>query len=249
MRKRSNTALMSLNHQLDEANKVKLRFFGILSHDLRSPIANLVNYLYLLKNDPDLLPAGEQAAHQQQIGQSTEDLLQTLETMLLWSKEQMENFRPDIKMVPVSQLFDYLQKFFSQAAQVNIRFNDPGTLEVSTDENYLKVIMQNLTSNAIKAISNTPDGLIEWKAGKEDGKIILSITDNGPGINAAQTKALFEEDRSVNAKTGFGFHLIRDLARAIRFQISLEPGAVKGTTFVLSSSPIPFTANPGRSSV
>jgi signal transduction histidine kinase len=234
MRKRSNTTLLRLNTQLDEANKTKLKFFGILSHDLRSPIANLVNYLFLLKNDPELLPADEQAAHQQQIGQSTEDLLQTLETMLLWSKEQMENFRPDIKIVPVSELFDYLQKFFSHTAQVNIRFKDPGTLEVSTDENYLKVIMQNLTSNAISAVRNTTDGLIEWKARKEDGRTILSITDNGPGINAEQAKALFEEGISLNAKTGFGFHLIRDLARAIRFQISIEPAPTTGATFVLS---------------
>ena len=46
---------MVLNNQLDEANKVKAKFFGILSHDLRSPVANLIHFLHLQKNDPDLL--------------------------------------------------------------------------------------------------------------------------------------------------------------------------------------------------
>ena len=234
-RKRSNTTLMVLNDQLDGANKVKAKFFGILSHDLRSPIANLVNYLHLLKNDPDLLSGDDQATYRQQIGQSAEALLETMETMLFWSKEQMENFKPKIRTVSVSELFDYLQKFFPQTPRVDLRFYDAGSLEVSADENYLKVIMQNLTSNAIKALGNTPDGLIEWKARKEAGQIILSITDNGPGISAEQLSTLYQESSGFNAGTGFGFHLIRDLARAIHFQISVEPAPGRGTTFFLSS--------------
>jgi signal transduction histidine kinase len=235
MRKKSNTTLMVLNNQLDEANKVKAKFFGILSHDLRSPISSLINFLYLLKNEPELISANERATYQQQIGQSTEELLQTMETMLVWSKEQMDHFKPDIKILPVNDLFDYLQKFFAQTSQVKISFNDPEGLEVSADENYLKVIMQNLTSNAIKALRNDPAGTITWKARKDGLKTILSITDNGPGINAEQIKALYHEESAVNAKTGFGFHLIRDLAKAIQYHITIESRPGMGTTFILSS--------------
>jgi signal transduction histidine kinase len=235
MRKKSNTTLMILNNQLDEANKVKARFFGILSHDLRSPISSLINFLHLLKNEPEQLSSGDRASYQQKIGQSTEELLQTMETMLLWSKEQMDNFKPNIKMVPVADLFDYIQKFFAHTTQVQISFNDPESLEVSADENYLKVIMQNLTSNAIKALKNNPTGTVIWKAGKDGRKTILSITDNGPGLNAEQVKVLYHEESAVNAKTGFGFHLIRDLAKAIQYHISIESRPGMGTTFVLSS--------------
>lgn len=235
MRKKSNTTLMVLNNQLDEANKVKTKFFGILSHDLRSPIASLINFLHLLKNEPELLTESEKAAHRQQIGHSAEELLQSMETMLLWSKEQMEHFKPDIRIVPVSELFDYLQKFFPQTTQIDIRFDNPDALVVSGDENYLKVIMQNLTSNAIKALKSEADGLIEWKARTEGSKTILSITDNGPGINEEQVKSLYYEGSGFNAKTGFGLHLIRDLAKAIQYHISVESKPGFGTTFVLSS--------------
>ncbi|RYD81764.1 MAG: tetratricopeptide repeat protein, partial [Sphingobacteriales bacterium] len=44
-RKKTNSTLLVLNNELDEANKVKARFFGIISHDLRSPIANLIAFL------------------------------------------------------------------------------------------------------------------------------------------------------------------------------------------------------------
>jgi signal transduction histidine kinase len=235
LRKKSNTTLMVLNNQLDEANKVKAKFFGILSHDLRSPISSLISFLHLLKNEPELLSANERDSYRQQIGQSTQELLQTMETMLIWSKEQMDNFKPVIKIVQVADLFDYLQKFFAQTTRVQISFSDPGELIVSADENYLNVIMQNLTSNAIKALRNNPNGTIAWKAHKEGIKTILSVTDNGPGIQADQIKALYHEESGVNAKTGFGFHLIRDLAKAIQYRISIESKPGMGTTFVLSS--------------
>ena len=235
-RKKTNTTLMVLNTQLDEANKIKAKFFGILSHDLRGPIANLINFLHLLGNEPDAMGAEEKAAYQQQISQSVHDLLQTMETMLLWSKEQMANFKPRIEMVPISELFGYLQKFFSPSTQVNMRFINVDNLEVAADENYLKVIMQNLTANAIKALDNRAEGSIEWKAVKEKGETILSITDNGPGINEEQAKALYQEGSSFNAKTGFGHHLIRDLAKAIRYRISVESAPGEGTRFVLSAA-------------
>jgi signal transduction histidine kinase len=117
-----------------------------------------------------------------------------------------------------------------------MHFNNPESLEVPADENYLKVIMQNLTSNAIKALSNNPGGIIEWKASKEKGQTILSITDNGPGINEEQAKSLYQEGSTFNAKTGFGHHLIRDLAKAIQYRISVESRPGMGTTFVLSAA-------------
>ena len=233
-RKKTNTTLMVLNNQLDEANKVKARFFGILSHDLRSPIVNLVHFLQLQKDSPDLLSEDQQTIHRQNISNSAEDLLNTMEAMLLWSKEQMENFKPNIKNIAVDDLFAHIRKFFGQTAQINFTFNYVPGLMVSADENYLRTIMQNLTSNAVRALKNTPQATIEWEAKKEDNTTILSITDNGPGIGQEQAKALFEDSIVNNEKTGFGFHLIRDLAKAIHYRITVQSEQGRGTTFTLS---------------
>jgi len=234
-RKKVNTTLMVLNNQLDEANKVKARFFGILSHDLRGPIVNLVHFLHLQKDDPDLLSETQQVVHRQKISDSAEDLLNNMEAMLLWSKEQMGNFRPDIKNIAVDDLFGYIQKFFGQTPHVTITFDHTPGLLVSADENYLRTIMQNLTSNAIKALEKTPNATIEWSAKKEADKTILSITDNGPGIEAEEAKTLFDEQSTHNGKHGLGFHLVRDLAKAINYKIAVKSDFKKGTTFILSS--------------
>lgn len=235
-RKKTNAALLHLNTELEEANKVKARLFGILSHDLRSPIANLVSFLHLQKESPGLFTAEQLNANQKRISNSAESLLESMEAMLFWSKEQMENFRPQIKSIPVSDLFDYIENFFSQTEQVVIKYNFEKGLTVTADQNYLQVIMQNLTSNAIKALKDRSGAIIEWNAVKQGENTLLSITDNGPGISEDNVKTLLGEgdNITINAKTGFGLHLVKDLAKAMNYRISIHAQPESGTTFTLS---------------
>lgn len=234
-RKKTNTTLLQLNNELDEANKVKARFFAIISHDFRGPVSRLVHFLHLQKEDAGIWTAEQAAAHEKKITASAESLLENMEAMLTWSKGQMDNFKPTIVPVKVNDLFGYLQKFFAGTDHINLSFANAGDMSVQTDENYLQTIMHNLTSNAIKALHNTPNASIVWNAKQEGGKTILSITDNGPGVNEEQVKALYEDAVVPNAKTGLGLHLIRDLAKAIRCSIEVQSQPGTGTTFRLSA--------------
>jgi signal transduction histidine kinase/tetratricopeptide (TPR) repeat protein len=233
IRQKNNTRLMVLNDQLDEANKIKARFFSILSHDLRRPIVNLVHFLELQKDDPAVFNEQERQMHRQQIGDSAASLLNTMEAMLLWSKEQMKRFKPEIKPVPVAELFDHIRSFFGDEDRVKIDFVAEPQLVIMTDDNYLRTIMQNLTSNAVHSVQHQENARIEWKAVKQGEKIILSISDNGPGISPERAKALFDDSKVVNKKTGLGLYLIRDLARAIQVEVTVESELGKGSTFVL----------------
>lgn len=232
-RQKTNTTLLKLNTELDEANKVKARFFAIISHDLRSPIASLVNFLHLQKEAPDLLSHEQIAEHQQKITDSAESLLETMETLLLWSKEQMASFKPKIRQVAVQDLFEQLQKSLPANESVEVLFSNPENLMLATDENYLQTIMYNLTSNAAKALKHTSNARVEWKAFRENNQTVLSITDNGPGIQDSATDVLSKETVVTNSKTGLGLHLVRDLAKAIQCTITIQSQPDLGTTFYL----------------
>ncbi len=235
LRKKTNIALSQLNHELDEANKVKARFFGILSHDLRSPVANLINFLQLQKRQPGLLTEEQKNDREEKISHSAENLLEIMEGMLLWSKGQMEHFTPAISAVPVQQLFDYIRKYYSSNNQVQFHFEGPAGMLIHTDENYLQTIMQNLTANAVKVLQQNPDAAIWWKAWKENDKTFLSITDNGPGIPPELAKTLFEDTAVSGSRHGLGLHIIRDLSKAIRCDIRVQPADHNtGTCFLLS---------------
>jgi signal transduction histidine kinase len=233
IRKKTNTTLLHLNSELDEANKIKAKFFAILSHDLRSPVANLISFLHLQKEAPELMTEEIKARNQQKISASAEGLLENMESMLLWSKGQMENFKPQVKRIAINEVYDYLQRFFASTDTVKISFENKDNLNVSTDEDYLKTIMQNLTNNAIKALKTSPNGTIHWKAEQQNGQIILSITDNGSGISEQQIASLYDEDAIIGSKSGLGLYLIRDLAKAIACKISVKSSLGLGSEFQL----------------
>lgn len=197
-------------------------------------MANLINFLQLQKRNPGILSEQQITDRENKISNSAASLLETMEGMLLWSKGQMENFKPEENLVPVSNLFVYLKRFFADISNISLNFSDKEAVVVTTDENYLQTIMQNLTANAIKALQQTPNATITWKAWKENDKTFLSVTDNGPGISNEQAKALFDETNITGTRHGLGLHIIRDLAKAIQCNISIAAENKPGTTFVLA---------------
>ena len=145
----------------------------------------------------------------------------------------MDNFRPEVNVISVTDLFAYLQKFFSGNSTIRFSFITDEQLTVYSDENYLQTIMQNLTANAVKALQQTPDAAIEWMAWKENDKTYFSIADNGPGISAEQAKTLFSETNVTGARHGLGLHIIKDLAKAISCSIAVQSDN-NGSRFTLS---------------
>lgn len=229
-RKKTNQKLEGLNLELDLANKSKVRFLNILNHDLRSPMANLISFLHLQENHPELLDEESEKRLKQKTTEGAENLLSSMEDLLLWSKSQMENFEPQPKKVAVDSLFSDNAKHFFSVGNIAITYNNPQNIELYTDENYLKTILRNLTGNAIKALEKTENPKIEWNAYTKDNKIILSISDNGPGGSKEQFKALYDETAITGISSGLGLHLIRDLAKTIKAEIYIDTNLKSGMT-------------------
>lgn len=112
-RKKTNEKLQLLNIELDEANKTKTRFFSILNHDLRGPVANLVNFLQLQKENPELLDEESTKRMQDKTMSGAENLLNSMEDILQWSKSQMQNYKPQPEVILVSNLFEDVKNHFS----------------------------------------------------------------------------------------------------------------------------------------
>jgi K+-sensing histidine kinase KdpD len=68
---------------------------------------------------------------------------------------------------------------------------------------------------------------------QENSQIILAVLDNGPGATEQQLHALYSEDEVSGGKSGLGFYLIRDLAKAISCKISVKTNASTGMEFQL----------------
>lgn len=232
-RRKTNTVLLTLNQELDESNKIKARFVGILNHDLRVPVANLIQFLHLKKDVPEAVSDEINEKYEEKTIAAAENLLISMEDMLLWSKSQMDNFQPSFKNVSVASIFSDIGNHFSDVEKVSISFENPKDILLHTDADYLKTIMRNLTANAIKALEKTKNATIIWTIKEEKGNILLAITDNGPGGATEKFSALYDETEMGSIKTGLGLHLIRDLAKAIHCEILLLSKVEKGTRITL----------------
>lgn len=232
LRKKTNTTLVKLNAELDNANKVKAKFFAILSHDFRAPVANLINFLHLQKNEPGLLSAEQLFRNQQKITSSAEALLENMESMLLWSKSQMENFKPVKNKVSTQDLFAQLHKSFAAVESVEVSYPKIDNVFLNTDENYLFTIMHNLTSNAIAVLKNKPGAIIKWNVKGDKDVVLFSIEDNGPGLPPEVEDIFKNNSTQLGSKNGLGFHIIKDMSKAIDCIIRFETSN-NGTIFTL----------------
>ena len=232
-RKKSNQKLQKLNEELDEANKTKAKFFAILSHDLRSPVSNLINFLHLQKEAPELLSPEIKQRNELKISDAAENLLENMESMLLWSKSQMMNFEPKFKPVFVADLFDFLEKNSKNETNIEFKFENYSNLVLNTDEDYLKTILQNLNQNAIKAFKNRPSGKINWNAENNDNKIVISILDNAGGMPAEAIHNLTNGTGDLGGRSGFGLILVRDFSQKIGCEIQVKVVENESTEIIL----------------
>ncbi|GEM_PF-1690100 len=232
-RKQANDKLAKANEELEKANEMKALFFGILNHDLRKPVAGLINYLQLKKAAPEMINPEDAVKFEQKTMDMTQSLLENMEDLLFWCKDQMQSFTPEFVTVNVSDLFSSMQDFFRYEQECLIDFEMPvKKLEIKTDLNYLKTIMRNLTSNACKSVMNIKDGKIEWSAKQDQQTIVLMIRDNGSGITDEKMNIL--KGKTVhNAKDGLGLQIVRDLSKTIHCEIEVESLPGQGSTFFL----------------
>ena len=85
----------------------------------------------------------------------------------------------------------------------------------------------------VTQLKNYAEG--KWVTAKKEGEnMVLSIADNGPGLAPEQEKVLYEESVTDNDRDGFGLHIIRDLAKAIRCRVDVRTEPGKGTIFSLT---------------
>lgn len=102
--------------------------------------------------------------------------------------------------------------------------------------NYFQQILMNLYSNAKDALRDTEDAHISIRCSTENGKVIVEVSDNGPGIPANIIDKIFDfrfTTKSVGKGTGFGLHLAQEFITKMNGKVTVRSTEGKGATFVL----------------
>lgn len=234
-KKASNRELNQLNTKLAEANNSKVKLLSIISHDLRSPVSSLFNFLQLQKINSGKLTKEDRSAMDQKIGQSAENLLEAMEDILIWSKSQMEHFTPLRELVDVEELFDeiiHLNEPFAAGKNIELKKELNNSFSFYTDPNFIKIILRNLVSNAIKF---TPaHGRVTLSSEKQNNVIDLRVKDTGQGIAPADLATVFEWNSIRSDSSGLGLKLAREFTEKLGGTISVTSQKDQGTEFIVS---------------
>ncbi len=229
-------ALEKRNNELMVSNDQKSRLFSIISHDLRSPLSGIQNSMRLLK-----MNALDKAESDKIFSLLDQDLTLTmgmLENLLSWSIMQIQGCSIKPEMLNVrNTLQETLQLVESYASNKNIQVecNIDHEMHVNADSESLKLIVRNLTMNAVKF--SHPDSIISLLGSHEVEYTEIRIADNGKGMSADQVDNLFEGDAVPSLGTnneygtGLGLKLCKAYIEKHDGHILCESSEGEGTVF------------------
>ena len=219
----------------EEANKAKLQFFTNISHELRTPltlIADPVNYII---HDDNL--NSQQRSMLQIVQRNVLVLTQLVSEILDFRKVQNGKMELRLSDFNLAESMKQWIKLFSASAQkkhITISMDAPDTIMLRADQDKIERICYNLLSNALKYTSE--GGEISLMAKEEDGRVMISVADNGCGISSDELPYIF--DRFYQAKnagrgTGIGLAIVKAFTELHHGEVSATSIEGKGSTFTI----------------
>lgn len=232
-----------LRQTAEEANRLKDEFLAIMSHELRNPLNVILGYAELLlrmeeiKGSPNLHRMAD-AVKRNAVAQSK--LIRDLLDLSRLRSGKLELNRETVS--PVASIENAIEtvRIDADSKDIEITVSAPDEmLFVQADPVRLEQIIWNLLNNSVKF---TPrGGRIEVCMNEEDDEIVLTVSDNGQGIDASFLPHIFEIFRQADSRTnrsqagmGIGLAVVQQLVELHGGSVNaFSAGTGKGATFTI----------------
>lgn len=212
--------------ELLQTNEMKTKLFAILSHDLRSPLARLLNKLELM-NAPNSLRF------------ELNNVQLILDNLLRWSSEQINKRLFNLRTVSLRDIiYSTIAQCKPEAKEKHITvLQQVPDIKVHANENEVLLVLRNLLSNAIKFTQN--EGFIwisiEPYAGRNKDMVSVIIKDNGIGIHKRELIKILNFPTSKPGTrgepgTGIGLSICNRIIQKLGGELIIESKLNKGTT-------------------
>jgi len=204
-----NSSLSARAEDLEIANRDLEGFSYTVSHDLRAPLTNINGYCQVI-----LELFGQKLDEQCRefinvIYSETVNMNQLIKTLLEFSRvTRTEMTQAEVDLSQMASVIAAGQQL--REPERRMRFDIAQGITAQGDADLLRVVLENLISNACKYSGNEDQALIEFATCQSDGERVYLVRDNGAGFDMAQAGKLFtpfqrlHTDREFN---GFGIGL------------------------------------------
>jgi PAS domain S-box-containing protein len=220
-----------------EADQIRDRFLGILSHELRTPITSIYGGTQLLLGRGARLDPETRNELLVSVAGEAERLQRMIENLVAMAHIERGGDFGGSRPVLIDRIIKQLvERERALSPEVTITFTLNGPVQmVAADEEYLAQIMRNLLSNAAKY--SGPGARIEVSLEDGEGEVIVRVRDDGPGITEDDGDRLFGlyYRSAQNAKTapgaGIGLFVCRELVATMGGRIWAKALPGKGAEF------------------
>jgi signal transduction histidine kinase len=226
---------------LKQAYQVQKDFLANVAHELKTPLTSIEGFSEALIEN---VASSEESRKKSLriINQEAKRLSKLVKDILLASTLEAGKLKLELTEVDMGSFLRKLgEKYKSMAREKNISFKvtEKGTGSILTDGDRLEQVLTNLLDNAFK---HTQVGQsIELKSFKEKGKIVIQLSDSGPGIPPEDLPRIFdrfylvEKSRSRQAGgTGLGLAISKEIVEALGGKIEVASQLGRGTTFTIT---------------
>jgi PAS domain S-box-containing protein len=227
----------------ETANVAKSEFLTAMSHELRTPLNAIAGYTDLLTLGLGGPVTSQQLDYLERIRRSQQHLMGIIADLLNFSRIEAGQISYDIAPILVSKVFDSVMALVepqAMARSVSLkRESEEPDLTVMGDRSKVDQILLNLLSNAIKFTN--AGGTIRVSTDFTDDTASIFVADTGRGIPANKLEVIFEPfvqlGRSLSSAhegTGLGLSISRDLARAMKGDLTASSVEGVGSMFTLT---------------
>ncbi|HEY8930556.1 MAG TPA: HAMP domain-containing sensor histidine kinase [Mucilaginibacter sp.] len=225
---------------LHQLNRTKDQLFSVISHDLRSPFAAILQTMDNM--GPDELSPAEQKEVLNGFYQQLSLVTIMVNNLLAWAVSQQSGNKTDLMTLDVSKVIDEivtLSNFLAKNKRITLCHNYDAEKLVQADLNHVRIVFNNLIGNAIKF---TPHGgTINVSYTTDEDYQIIHVTDNGIGILPQKMEKLFKvtgKDISGfgtnnEAGAGIGLGLIKQFVDANNGKLEVKSRPGEGSEFVV----------------
>ena len=222
-------------NQLEKTEEKQLDFVSNVSHEIKTPLTVIKNYVQLLGKED--LPMEERRKYHAVIEENAEKLNSLVSNVLKLNKLENQVIVKDCEVFDFGEMIcESLLSFESVWTEKNIEIetNLEEGLFINTDKRLLEIVCNNLISNAMKFTES--GGKVSVECFKKENLATVSVTDTGCGISSETGKHIFDKfyqgDTSRKAEgNGLGLALVKRIIDVLGGEISVQSQLGKGSKF------------------
>ncbi|MCE6989678.1 PAS domain S-box protein [Dyadobacter sp. CY323] len=230
-----NENLQNYTNELIASNKGLEQFSYIVSHNLRAPVANIIGLAELVNQDDYPAQIKEEFLKGILLNvKRLDDVVLDLNTILQIKRDVSEKR----ERVSMQQLVDNIRSSIQNIIEkehVEIKTDFSAINELFTLKSYLHSVFYNLIMNSIKYRQPDVDPVICMTSSRELGKIVISVRDNGMGIDlmkkGSELFGLYKRFHHHVEGKGMGLFMVRTQVEMLGGKIDVNSAVNKGTEF------------------